>query len=128
MRFLSIKNRYLYTSVPSWLVWPIDSHDCFAAGIKSQTDDDGALADGARLGVQYAFEDSSGKDEADGEEVEEHNQDVGEGDAATVIADADAAHAAGYTINRCHQREKGMFWCAPAMADKRHMQSIETVV
>jgi hypothetical protein len=102
MRFLSIKNRYLYKSVPSWLVWPIDSHDCFAAGIKSQTDDDGALADGARLGVQYAFEDSGGEDETDGEEVEEQNQDVGEGDAATVIADADATHAAGYTINRCH--------------------------
>jgi hypothetical protein len=61
------------------------------------------LADGARLGVQYAFEDSGGEDETDGEEVEEQNQDVGEGDAATVITDADATHAAGYTINRCHQ-------------------------
>jgi hypothetical protein len=108
MRFLSIKNRYLYKSVLSWLLQPIDSHDCFAAGVKSQTDDDGASANGARLAVQYTFEDSGRKDEADGEEVEKQSQDVGEGDAATVITDVDAMHAAGYTINGCHQRWEGM--------------------
>jgi hypothetical protein len=66
------------------------------------------LADGACLGVQYAFENGGREDEADGEEVEEHNQDVGEGDAATVITDVDATHAAGYTINRCQQVSTGV--------------------
>jgi hypothetical protein len=128
MRFLSMRNRYLSGSVLPWPLTMEHLHDCLAAGVESPTDYDGALAHGMRRGTERTLENSDGEDEKNGEEVEEHDEDVGEGEAVAVVADADATHTAGCMINDCRLKGGDEEWSAPAMADKRQVQSMKMVV